>query len=216
MEYNGFTMSDFDFFKKRDKMEKNDYEKGRNDLKMHFRGFCYEMQKEYHKKTGGVFEISHDYQSFTKKSTSICALKELKDNMFDLYMELNSENIIIEISFSPTSVQSGKEFVEILKSKKDVFKEYVMKSNNIALAYKYVGKDKKVDSYKIKSIDMNSRNYETLVTKLEEMVSKGKLPFRFSAGSIYTKKECTAQKKEFIHTAYESAMNLIQLAQELD
>lgn len=52
MEFLGFQAADFDFFKEKDRYVKDDYNKNREEMKFHFRSFCYDIQKIYYSKYG--------------------------------------------------------------------------------------------------------------------------------------------------------------------
>ncbi|WDU82188.1 hypothetical protein [Caloramator sp. Dgby_cultured_2] len=78
MDFNGFVAADFDFFKKKDKFTKEEYDKFRNEVKLHFRKFCYELQKIYHKNTDGVLELDKEFHGFSKKVKKLRHITLLK------------------------------------------------------------------------------------------------------------------------------------------
>ena len=82
MEFIGLPAGDFDFFKKKDKMSKDDYERQRNEVKLHFRSLCYEIQKIHHKKTNGVLEVNKEFQNFNKRSTNISTTKTKRTTIY--------------------------------------------------------------------------------------------------------------------------------------
>ena len=111
MDFNGLQAADFDFFKKKEKMQKDEYEKGRNDVKVHFRGLCYEMQKIYHKNTGGVLVLDKDFQNFNKRSSSIFADHRVEESKFRISILMNCDHLKVE-----TDVLSQNEMDAIISS----------------------------------------------------------------------------------------------------
>jgi hypothetical protein len=216
MEFNGFVGTDFDFFKKKDKMLKDEYEKGRNDVKLHFRSFCYEIQKIYHKKTGGVFELDKEFQNFNKRSTSIYVDKAGEKDKFKLHMQMNSDFMNIEALFQPQNSGDIEYIVRVLKDNRNLLWDYAMASKYITVSADFQSKDKKVNTIKLTSLEINKKNYDSFLAAFESNAAFGKVLQRFSVGYCFSKNECVKQGKNFVNTAYDSVMGITNLVEQIN
>lgn len=211
MEFNGLLSTDFDFFRKKDKMTKDEYEKGRNDVKNHFRGLCYEMQKIYHRKTNGVLEINKDFQNFNKKCVNIFAEFGGKVDKVKKVIEMNTENISIKLILESQNEDDSKYILDLLYNKKDKIWEYVIadKHNQINCGFKY--KNNRVDSIKYNSLDINTKNYEAFIGFIENNVKTGKVEFEVSILHTCPKNEAVKQSKNLPNIVYGDMISINEL-----
>lgn len=209
MDFNGFQAADFDFFKKKEKMLKDEYEKGRNDVKLHFRALCYEMQKIHHKKTGGVLTLEKDFQNFNKRSSNIYVDHVVEDSKFRVFILMNCDHLKIENEVLSENNVDAQYVLDVIKNKKSIVWELAM-SNKFSMIYaEILGKDKKNNHMKLSSLDINAKNYDSFVSFIENNISKGKTSFKLGIGYVYPKSECLKQGKNIAVTSYDSLNNLL-------
>ncbi|WDC83531.1 hypothetical protein PL321_12585 [Caloramator sp. mosi_1] len=67
MEFLGFEAQDFEFFKNYEKLTGEEALRQKENVKMNFRAFCYELQKIYHKNTNGFLELEKEFLKSNKK-----------------------------------------------------------------------------------------------------------------------------------------------------
>ncbi|QCX32993.1 hypothetical protein FDN13_04300 [Caloramator sp. E03] len=215
MEFNGLLGMDFDFFKKKDKMTKEEYETARNEVKQHFRSLCYEVQKIYHKKTGGVLELDKEFQNFNKRSNVIIAECKNCQNKFKVNIHLGSDNLSVELFFKSETKEQCEYIIEILKNKKSVIWEYFMSNKYMMLCVEYISKTKKISSVKMASFELNNKNYSNILKFIEDNFSEGRYEFNFIIAFSYNKNECLKQNKNFANTVYEAFINIMEIEKKL-
>lgn len=215
MEFNGLLASDFNFFKKKEKLLKEDYEKERNDIKLHFRGLCYELQKTYHKKNGGVLEIEREFQNFNKRSTFISAKHILKQGELEIELILGADSLSLELSLICGNKDNGNWIVDILKNKKSSFWNYIMGNKNMYLLADFNVKNKREGSFKLSSLDINMKNYDNFIAIIEENKEKKKILYRLGIGYSFSKNECIKQDKNIVNFIYDGMINLTEFAEEI-
>lgn len=208
MDFNGLLSEDFDFFKKKDKMLKDEYEKGRNDVKMHFRGLCYEMQKIYHKKTGGVLILGKEFQNFNKRSSNIFADHKVDESKLTIFILMNCDHLSIEAELLSGNEDEAHNVLNIIKNKKSIIWELIMSSKYAMIYADILGKDKKNNYMKLSSLDINTKNYDNFISFMENNISKGKTAIKVGIGYMYPKSECLKQGKNIAAVSYESMNNL--------
>jgi hypothetical protein len=209
MDFNGFQAADFDFFKKKEKMLKDEYEKGRNDVKLHFRGLCYEMQKIHHKKTGGVLTLEKDFQNFNKRSNNIYADHGVDGSKFKILILMNSDHLKIETEVVSNNDVDAQYVLYIIKDRKSIIWELTMSSKFTIIYAEILGKDKKNNYMKLSSLDINTKNNESFINFIENSISKGKTAFKLGIGYVYPKSECLKQGKSIAATSYDAMNNLM-------
>lgn len=210
MDFNGLTGGDFDFFKKKDKMLKEEYEARRNELKMHFRSLCYEIQKMYHKNTNGVFEVNKEFQNFNKRSMNIAAEHKNNENS-SIILDMDSNNLKVELVFDSKDEKSSNEIMSIINSKKAVLLEHAMSSKYMIIYAEFTGKNKKENMVKLSALDVNNKNYDNFISFINKGISDGKHEFTLGTGYVYSKNECVKQGKALSNTIYSSTLELIDL-----
>jgi hypothetical protein len=210
MDFNGFANSDFDFFKKKDKMSKVDYEEGRKNLKTHFRGLCYEIQKLYYKEHSVPFYIEKEFQNFSKRSTSINAMHNVENSSTKLNLLLNEEGIYNIIEFSNETL-----VINILNEKRKDIIGFITGSRNRLINADLNLKSKNKSIIKLNSYEMSDKNFDNLYTNLSESIKNGK-EVSFYIGYFYSKSECVKQGKDFLNTAYNSVLELLKFSNKLE
>lgn len=208
MDFNGLQAADFDFFKKKEKMLKDEYEKGRNDVKLHFRSLCYEMQKIHHKKTGGVLTLDKDFQNFNKRSSSIFADHLVDESKFKILILMNSDHLRIETEVVSENESDAQYVLGIIKDKKNIIWELMMSNKFTMLYVEIIGKDKKNNYMKLSSLDINTKNYDSFISFIENNIAKDKTAFKLGMGYIYPKSECLKQGKNIAGASYDSINSL--------
>lgn len=210
IEFEGFVSHDFDFFKKKDKLAKEEYNNLRNNLKQNFRSMCYEIQKMYHSNTNGFYEIDKEFQNFGKKSTEIEARHVLEESRYSIVYELNSNNISISLSM-PNLAENIENTLDVIKSKKDKLMDVIMQSKNVEM-YASIGRGSKENNIiKLHGFEASSKNCEAFLNSIESAVKEGKNILNISIKYIYNKNECIKLGKDFISTAYDCTMKLYDI-----
>lgn len=215
MEFTGFEGKDFDFFKKKDRLSREDYERGRNHVKLHFRELCYEIQKLYHKETNGFFQIERDFQNFNKRSLFISArhLTDIKEIYINLQMDY--EGFTVELIRQSLSQKDSDKIIDILKTNKKIIWEYIMGSKSMYVYVDFEGRDKDDSIIKLSALDMNTKNYDKLIKFISENNSNGKNTYKFGIGYLFSKGESTKQGKDFTNSVYTALSNLLDLSKKL-
>jgi hypothetical protein len=210
MDFNGLTGGDFDFFKKKDKMLKEEYETRRNDLKMHFRSLCYEIQKMYHKNTDGVFEVNKEFQNFNKRSMNISAEHKNSEDS-SIILNMDSNNLKVELILNSSDEKSSGKIMTIINNKKTVLLEHAMSSKYMVIYAEFAGRNKKDNMMKLSALDVNNKNYDNFISFINKGVSEGKHEFTLGTGYAYSKNECVKQGKALSNTVYGSTIELMDL-----
>ncbi|MCX7903462.1 MAG: hypothetical protein N2486_03015 [Caloramator sp.] len=189
MDFNGFVAADFDFFRKKDKLTKEEYDKFRNDIKLHFRKFCYELQKIYHKNTGGVLELDKEFHGFSKKSDEIAAYNLIKDDLRIKFF-LNCENVGTCLELKHDNLK------DILSKHRDAIRQFIFSNKHAFIEVQTFGKssDKKM---RISSLDFSEKNYELFLME----ANKSKI---LLVGFIYNKNEVFKFGKDITKHIYEN------------
>lgn len=213
MEFNGLLGMDFDFFKKKDKMLKEEYDKARNEIKQHFRSLCYEVQKIYHKTTGGVLELDKDFQNFNKRSTYITAECKKEIDNFTIDIQLNSDNLCVELKNKTETKEQCEYLLGVLKNKKDVFWEYMMSNKYMILLIE--SKIKKGNLLKVTSFDLNNKNYDNMVKYIEDNIKEERYSFNFMIAFVYGKSECLKQGKAIAHTINNAVIKIKEIEKRI-
>lgn len=199
MDFNGFVVADFDFFKKKDKFTKEEYDKFRNEIKLNFRKFCYELQKIYHKDTGGVLELDKEFHGFSKKSDEIAAYNHLNDNLRIKFF-LNSENVGTCLEIKHGNIK------EILIHYKDFIKQFMFSNKHSFMEIRVAIKgDKKI---RILSLEYNEKNYENFVKES----NKSKL---LLIGFIYNKSESIKLGKDITKFIYNNYFEINKIKDQM-
>jgi len=181
-------------------MTKEEYDKVRNDFKLRFRKFCYELQKQYHKATNGVLELDKEFHGFTKKSEEIAAFSNLSEGS-KLKIYLNSEylGIVLELNCS--------NYEDLLSSKKDIVWNFIL-SNKHTFA-EFFPNSKGTKNIKILSHELNSKNYENIIAAIKN--SPNKTTSFIHIGYLFNKNEAVKQGKDIVKNAHDALIKTIEL-----
>lgn len=214
MEFCGFTGNDFDFFKKKDKMSGEEYEKSRNCVKLHFRSLCYEMQKSYHKKTGGVLQLDKDFQNFNKRSNSIFVEGPIGDGPSRLRIQMNCDKVIVETYIQLGENVTPQRMASMLVENKYVIWNYAMSSKNMVIYCEISSKNNKGELYKLTAGEINKKNYDNFAESIGSKL-EGCKKARLAVGYSFNRDDCIKQGKEFHNTVYDAAMEIMKLGAQL-
>lgn len=217
LEFTGFIGADFEFFRKKDKMTKEDYEKGRNNVKLHFRGLCYEIQKIYHQKTGGVFDLDKEFQNFNRRSNEIRAEHNDKaeEKGCNITFQLNGESLTILINIESQDLSGMESIMDMLTNKKSSIWQYLSSNKHMMIYAEFPQKNKKSNLLQLNSLNVSHKNYDGFVDFVKENINKEKYACKVGIGYNFPKSECLKQGKNFKNTAYDAAMNMLELKKEL-
>ena len=215
MEFLGLTATDFDFFRKKDKMLKDEYEKGRNEVKIHFRGLCYELQKIYHKKTDGVLEINKEFQNFNKRCVDILAEFGEKTNMKKKSIEINTENLCTKLTLESHDEENSKCILDIVKNKKSYIWDYAISDKHNQINCTFKGKSNKVETIKYNSLDINTKNYDAFIDFIEKNINSNKHDFEVVIQHTCPKNEAAKQGKNLPNIIYEDMAGIMDLYNNL-
>lgn len=214
MEFNGFTSMDFDFFRKKDKMSDAEYEKRRNEVKLHFRSLCYEIQKIYHKKTGGVLEMDKDFQSFNKRSSSIFVERPNDEGKSRLRIQMNSDGITVETYIQLGEDITPQKILNVFADNKNALWNYAMSGKNTIIYCVLTLKNNKTELYKLTSAEMNRKGYDSFSEEVSGKL-EGCKGIRLATGYVYNKDECIKQSKAFQNIAYTAVVETMKLGGQI-
>jgi hypothetical protein len=214
MEFNGFTGADFDFFRKKDKMSRDDYEKGRNNLKLHFRSLCYEIQKVYHQKTGSVLYLQKEFQSFNKRSNDIVVERINNENNCKVVVVFNSDCLNIELRLLCEDKIKFENAIETLKNKRPSIWQFLSSNKHVIIHADIPQRNKKNIVYKLTSIDISNKNYDSFIENVNN-INKDKYTCNICIGYNLPKNECIKQGKNLKNIAYDAVISILNLEQSL-
>lgn len=215
MEFLGLSCEEFDFFRKKDKMSKQEYEKSRNDVKHHFRSLCYELQKIYHKKTEGVLEINKDFPNFNKRSMNIAVEYGEKTSCLKKSIEMNTDNISVKLIFEANDLEASKLITSRLIDKKDIIWNYVIADKHNQINFSFKSKGNKAETIKYNSLDMNSKIYDAFTSSIENYINSGKYEFEIVVQHTCPKNEAVKQGKNLSNIIYEDMVKITDLYNKL-
>jgi hypothetical protein len=215
MEFAGFIGADFDFFRKKDKMTKEEYEKGRNNVKIHFRGLCYEIQKIYHTKTGGVFDLDKEFQNFNRRSKEIWAEHRDIENKCCIDLQLNGEFLSITQSLESKDLNELETIIAILTNKKNIIWQCLSSNKHMMIYAEFPQKAKKINSLQLSSLNISNKNYDAFVDFINDNKANEKYVSKVVIGYNFSKNECVKQGQNFKNTAYDAVINMLKLKEEL-
>jgi hypothetical protein len=215
MEFSGFIGSDFDFFKKKEKMVKEDYDKGRNNLKIHFRSFCYQIQKVYYQKTGSVLYLEKEFQNFNKRSNEISVERIDNQNNYKLVFTLNPDHLNIELRLLCEDKVRFDGIIEILKSKKPSIWQFLSSHKHVIIYADFPQKNKKSVVHKLTSIDISNKNYDAFIENVNNNISRDKYACSVCFGYNLPKNECIKQGKNLKNIAYDAVTSILSLEKDL-
>lgn len=215
MEFNGFAGADFDFFRRKDKITKDEYEKLRNEVKLHFRGLLYSLQKKYHQKTNGVLELQKDFQNFNKRSINIESSYKNEGGKSEIGIILNSDHLKIDLNTKAESGEEIKKIMTILKDKKNLIWEQLSGNKFMIVYYEPLMKNKKENIVKLTSHDISNKNYEAFIKGLEKYLDEERCQIKFGIGAVYHKNESVKQGKNLENIVFDTFMKFLDLKEKL-
>jgi len=214
MDFCGFTGKDFDFFKNKDKMSSEEYEKSRNHVKLHFRSLCYEMQKSYHKKTGGVLELDKDFQNFNKRSSSIFVERPVREGLSRLRIQMNCDGIIVETYIQLGGDITPQRMASMIMENKNMVWNYVMSNKNMVIYCEMASSKNKGELYKLSAGEINRKNYDNFTESIGSKL-EGCKKARLAVGHAFSRDDCIKQGKNLHNTVYAAAMDIMKLGAQL-
>ncbi|MDI6619280.1 MAG: hypothetical protein QME45_11515 [Clostridiales bacterium] len=177
MDFMGFTGDDFEFFKRKNDLAKAEYNDKREQMKKHFREFCYQVQKSYHTSTGKVLTLEKDFKGLNKMKSSISANCDIESSgIFNLKIDFYRDNIGIYIECPKGRDYDGiKKLEDILTNKKDTLTGFFKGNRNMILMLLYSESKKSNNNngheeMKLSNNELCFGNYDMLVKKIEELL----------------------------------------------
>jgi hypothetical protein len=176
MDFLGFVNSDFDFFKKKSLMNKLEYDEKREELKRHFREFCYQIQKNYHVINGGTLLFDKDFQGLNRNKSLVSAKSKISDiDFINLSIDLCHENISINLTIPPDGDYMKLEaFKSVLVNKREIMTRFFKENKHMFILlykrnYKKQGDDVWTEEYKFENSELCLGNYETLIENIDKI-----------------------------------------------
>ena len=173
MDFLGFANSDFDFFKKKSSLNKPEYDERKEEVKRHFREFCYQIQKDYHSTTNKTLVLDKDFQGLSKNKNSVLA-KCMVDsiNYMGLHLVLSQDNITVNLVCPPEDEYSKFEDLKnAIINKKEIFVRFFKENKNMFLIlYKRISKktgdDIWEEEFKFDNNELSLGNYQVLLENI--------------------------------------------------
>lgn len=176
MDFLGFSNSDFDFFKKKSTMDKQEFDARKEEVKRHFREFCYQVQKCYHSTTGGTLSLDKDFQGLNRNRNCIMAKSQVHGiDIMEQVIEMGQDKISIYLVCPKTDntnvdLQTLKNLME---EKQDVFLKYFKqnKEMSIALCSRNVKKSSSEDwgeEYKFDNKELSLEGCKLLINNIDK------------------------------------------------
>lgn len=176
MEFLGFINSDFDFFKKKDTMDKIRYDEKKEEVKRHFREFCYEIQKDYHTVTGGTLHLDKNFQGLNKNKNILSAISKTGSlDFFDLGIDLSQDGIYINLICPPDADYIKYEKLkQVMGSKRQVFLNFFKCNKNMFIVlyrrnYKKPLDGRWEEEFKFINNELTSDNYDMLLCNMDKL-----------------------------------------------
>lgn len=191
MDFSGFINEDFDFLKRKASMAKPEYDEKKENVKRHFREFCYQIQKSYHTSTGGTLLLDKDFQGLNKNKEGISASNRIDDTGFlGLKICLSHDNISLNlICPSNGNHQDFEKFRDIVINNKELLSSYY-KENKAAflilysIEYKKSGEGVWNEEFRFSNREMCLDNYRVLIENMEKIQPRPYDPKKVAGVSI--------------------------------
>lgn len=176
MEFLGFANNDFDFFRKKNTLNKTEYDQKREELKRRFREFCYQIQKCYHSTTNSTLVFDKDFQGLGKNRNSILARCKIDSIIYlGLNIVLSQDSISINLVCPPDGdCLKFQEFKNILTSRREIFTKFFNENKNMFLVLfkrnlKKIGEDMWEEEFKFENNELSYGELELLINNMEKL-----------------------------------------------
>ncbi|GFR34350.1 hypothetical protein [Thermobrachium celere] len=194
MDFLGFEAQDFDFFKNLDRLSNGDYTKQREASKNSFRAFCYELQKVYHKETGGFLELEKEFLKSNRKLDYFKATHKVNEEI----------NIDFVLSQAGISIFYESNDVGILTRCKNKIWEYILSNKKSFISLNRLTKNKYSEVIRLGCMDLNMKAYESIINLIQDENYK----YKIFIGVFFSKAECLKLKKQLINSSYDEFKKL--------
>lgn len=216
MEFIGFSSDNFEFFRKKDKMSKAEYEKNRNAVKLGFRCLCYDMQKLYHKKTDGVLEINKEFSNFSKRSVNISADYGKNTETAKSIIEMNIDNVAVKLICTSNNEEAARSVLSRLTDAKKQIIDFLVSEKHNQINYSLRGKGNRIEINKLNSLDVTENSFDGILTRLGESIAAGKYDFEIAIQHTCPKAEAIKQEKNLPEVLYEDMLTIMDLRSVLN
>lgn len=226
MDFLGFMSEDFDFLKRKASMAKPEYDKKKENVKRHFREFCYQIQKSYHTNTGGTLLLEKDFQGLNKNKEGVWAKKKIDGtDLFGLKIYLSRDNISINLVCPPDGdYNKFEKFKDIVTNNKKVLSAYFNENKSaflILYRLDYKKSDEGVwdEEFKFSNREMCLENYKVLIENMEKLQPSAHDSKKLAGISIrvqFSKSDIIRSGKTLSSRACTEIIKLINFGQKLN
>jgi len=225
LEFSGFTNSDFDFFKKKSTMIKAELDTRREDVKKHFREFCYEIQKCYYRSTNSTLILDKDFQGLNKNINFISAKSKIEGiEYLDLSISLYQDSIQINLICPPDGDYKKYEYLKgVMQSSKEVFVKFFKENKSMYVTlFKRINKKGSEylwqEEYRFINNELSLGEYDSLIDNMERLQ-----PYQYDSkkiagihiGSQFLKAESTKLSKSLAPRVCSEIVKLIDLCKSV-
>lgn len=226
MDFLGFANSDFDFFRKKGTLAKPEYDKKKEEVKTHFREFCYQLQKCYHTETSGTLPLDKDFHGLNKNRDCIKAKSAAgRGGLFGLSIDMSQDGIAISLvcpsdpdvnrveELKGTIVSKGNELADFFKENREAF----------VVLYRIDGKKSSDrlwnEEFKFSNRELSSGDFTVLLQNIEKAGEGGdslKSCPGFRIKEQFPKSDAVKQGKLLPSKACGEVMKLFKLCDALE
>jgi len=225
MEFSGFISSDFDFFKKKNSMEKNEYNTKREEVIRHFREYCYELQKIYHSNTGKTLLLDKDFHGLNKNKNSLVAKSSVEGVDFvNLKIQQDKNCISIKLICPPDGDPKKYEVMkQKIMTRGDVFVRFFKENKNMLIVLlrrtsKKLGDDSWIEEFRYNNNELVLGNYNNLIenmNRLQPVPDDNKKLAGMHIGMEISKGDAVRAGKVLASRSCSEIINLLDLCQKL-
>lgn len=176
MDFSGFDSSDFDFFKKKGVYSKSEYDEKKEEVKRHFREFCYQIQKNYHTDTGKTLILEKDFQGLIKSKNTVSAKIVFEDmKYFGISIILGQDSLNINLVCPPDDDYNKFEYLKhLIAAKKELLVKFFKENKGAFLVlckrnYKKPGDDTWEEEFKFDNNELCYGDYKKLLENMEKL-----------------------------------------------
>lgn len=176
MDFSGFENADFDFFRKKGSMNKEEYDIKKEEVRRHFRELCYQIQKSYHSTTGRTLALDKDFAGLGKIKNMISAKSKIEGmDYFNLCIFQTQDGISINLACPPAD-----EFIQyqrlknVMASRKELFAKFFKENRNTYIVlckrnYRKPGDDAWEEEFKFDNNELCLGNFDLLTGNMDRL-----------------------------------------------
>jgi hypothetical protein len=157
-------------------MVKAEYDEKKEELKRHFREFCYQMQKCYHSTTEGTLLLDKDFQGLNRNKDYISAKSKISGlDFLDLTIDLCQDNITINLVSPPDGdYQKLEKLKGFLTNRKEAFTKFFKENKQVFIVlyrveYKKSGEGSWIEEFKFTNNELSLGDFKVLIDNMEKL-----------------------------------------------